>query len=304
MIVLFGAAGYVGRHVRAALGPQGDVVAVPRARLDLAACPPAELTGLMYEVAPDVIVNCAGATTGDAATLTRDNVVAVARLLAAVAVAAPRARVVQIGSSAEYGRVPMGPPTTEDAPCDPIGPYALTKLAATELVRAAARDGMNATVLRLFNVIGPGAPPGSLPMKLALTLRDGGDLVVGGQDVYRDFLDVRDAATAVALAARADRPLPPVLNIGSGRATPVPDLLTTLVEVARPGARILPAAGGPPAVPWQCADITRATTALGWQPRTTLRACLEAVWSAVCLPDTAPATGAPWNHPTRTGDQV
>ncbi|MFI6295678.1 NAD-dependent epimerase/dehydratase family protein [Nonomuraea sp. NPDC050790] len=283
---MFGAAGFIGRHVRAALGER-DVVAVPRGRIDLAASGHAELTGLMYEVAPDVVINCAGATGGDPVTLARDNVVAVARLLATLAVAAPRAKYVQIGSSAEYGRVPMGPPITEDAACDPLGAYGLAKLAGTELVRAAAADGLDASVLRVFNVIGPGAPPDSLPAKLALALRDGGDLVVGGQDGYRDFVDVRDVAEAVASAAVADGPLPPVLNIGSGRATPVRELVSTLVEVARPGARVLPGAGPSPAVPWQCADITRAAGSLSWRPRTTLRESLEALWSSMNAPASA-----------------
>ncbi|MFD9949637.1 NAD-dependent epimerase/dehydratase family protein [Nonomuraea sp. NPDC059023] len=289
---MFGAAGFIGRHVRAALGER-NVVAVPRGRIDLAASGHAELTGLMYEIAPDVVINCAGATGGDSATLAKDNVVAVARLLAALAVAAPRAKYVQVGSAAEYGRVPMGPPISEDDACDPLGAYGLAKLAGTELVRAAAADGLDASVLRVFNVIGPGAPPGSLPTKLALALRDGGDLVVGGQDVYRDFVDVRDVAEAVAMAAGAGGPLPPVLNIGSGRATPVHDLVSTLVEVARPGARVLPGGQGSPAIPWQCADITRAADSLGWRPRTTLRDSLQTLWSALNAPARPVESGTP-----------
>ncbi|WP_327086240.1 NAD(P)-dependent oxidoreductase [Nonomuraea sp. NBC_01738] len=286
---MFGAGGYVGRHVRAALGDQAGVVAVPRTRADLAEATHAQLTGLMYEIAPDVVVNCAGVTSGDQADLVRGNVVAVARLLAALATAAPTARYVHVGSGAEYGRMPMGEPVTEDAPCDPAGNYGLTKLAGSQLVQAAAADGLDAVVLRVFNLVGPGAPAESLPQKLAHSLRGDDDLVVGGLEVYRDFVDVRDAARAIAAAATLDAAPPPMVNVGSGRATAVHELVETLVEVARPGARVVPGSSRAATIPWQCADISLAAEALDWRPTTPLRASLEAMWTPSETPSEATA---------------
>ena len=40
----------------------------------------------------------------------------------------------------------------------PLGPYGITKLAGAELVLRAQRAGADAVVLRIFDVIGPGAP--------------------------------------------------------------------------------------------------------------------------------------------------
>lgn len=289
MILLFGSGGFIGRHVREALGD--DVVEVPRERIDLTTASHDDLTGLLYEVAPDTIVNCAGATTGDAQTLTRTNVAGVARLLCAVTTAAPKARFVHVGCAAEYGGTPMGSPIGEETECRPAGDYGVTKLAATELVRAAAADGLDAVALRVFSVIGAGAPPKSLPMRLARGLREEGDLVVGGLEVYRDFVDVRDVARAVALAVRASGTLPPVLNVGSGRATAVRDLITTLVEIARPGTRVVPGATRTPAIPWQAADITRAAESLAWRAEIPLRTTLETLWNTVQEPaGTSPAT--------------
>lgn len=277
MILLLAANGFIGKNVHSALG-ENEVVAVTRDRVDLVTSSHADLVGLLYEVAPAVVVNCAGVTSGDQSALARANVVAVARLLTAVREAAPSARLVHVGSAAEYGRVPMGPAITEEDPCHPVSDYGLTKLAATELVRAA--DGLDTVVLRLFNVIGAGAPPESLPMRFADRLRAEGDLVVGGLEVYRDFVDVRDAAQAVAAAATAEGPLPPVLNVGSGRATAVQDLIGTLVEIGSPGRRVIAGAQGPPAVPWQCADLTAVERALGWRPATSLRASLTDLWES------------------------
>ncbi|WP_214326721.1 NAD-dependent epimerase/dehydratase family protein [Nonomuraea sediminis] len=287
MILLFGSGGFIGRHVREGLG--GDVVEASRERIDLTTASHDDLTGLLYEVAPEAIVNCAGATTGDAHTLTRTNVAGVARLLCAVTTASPKARFVHVGCAAEYGGTPMGSPIGEETECRPAGDYGVTKLAATELVRAAAADGLDAVVLRVFSVIGAGAPPKSLPMRLARRLREDGDLVVGGLEVYRDFVDVRDVARAVALAVQASGALPPVVNVGSGRATAVRDLITTLVEIARPGTRVVPGAIRTPTIPWQAADITRAEESLAWRPEIPLRATLETLWTTT--QEQTPPTG-------------
>ncbi|MFI6326337.1 NAD-dependent epimerase/dehydratase family protein [Nonomuraea sp. NPDC050556] len=275
LILLLGASGFVGKSVLSALGES----AVTRDRIDLVTAPHSDLVELLDEVSPTAVVNCCGATTGDAVELTRANVIAVARLATAMRTAAPGARLVHVGSAAEYGSVPMGPAITETSACRPVSDYGLTKLVATELLGSA--DGLETVVLRLFNVIGPGAPPDSLPMRFAARLREEGDLVVGGLEVYRDFVDVRDAAAAIAAAATAEGPLPPVLNVGSGRATAVHDLIGTLVEIASPGTRVLAGAQGSPAVPWQCADVTAVEGALGWRPERSLRTSLADLWASL-----------------------
>ena len=115
----------------------------------------------------------------------------------------------------------------------------------------AGRPGLDAVVLRVFNPVGPGSPAASLPGRLADELRRAlpdGTVRVGDLSAYRDFVDVRDVAQAVGLAVTAPGPLPPVLNIGSGTATPVRELAEGLAAVrdspavsrrpaARPNAR-------------------------------------------------------------------
>jgi NDP-hexose 4-ketoreductase len=259
VIVLLGASGFIGRHVEATLREQAEVVAVPRGE---------DVGEALRQLAPKAVVNCAGATRGEPAALVRANVVLVARLLAALK---PGTRLVQLGTAAEYGRVPMGPAVAEDTPCRPVGDYAVTKLAATELVRDA---GIDAVVLRPFTVVGPGAP---LPTQLAGSLRGDDDLVVGGLELYRDFVDVRDVARAVARAVLSDRVLPPVVNLGSGRAAAVRELVGTLVDLACPGTRVVPGVTAPEAVPWLCADTTLAEQALDWRAEIGLRASLQEV---------------------------
>ena len=291
-LLLVGASGFIGRHVRArAAGFQ--VVTVSRSPgmgdlcLDLAAAAPAEVAELIREEAPDVVVNCGGVTRGDPAEMVSGNVVAVANLVAALA-SAP-VRLIHLGSAAEYGHVPAGNPVTESTDPRPVGPYGITKLAGTEIVRAARSD---AVVLRVFNPIGPGMPASTLAGRVAAGLRGGdgddGEVRVGSLAAHRDFVDVRDVADAILAAAGSPGPLPPVLNVGSGRATPLREVVTCLTEIAGPGRRIVEEATGGSArsaeVSWQQADIGAIGRALGWAPATDLTTSLGDLWEdTACL---------------------
>ena len=147
-------------------------------------------------------------------------------------------------------------------------------------------SGLDAVVLRVGNPVGPGAPAGGLPGRIAGLLRAAGPdpdavLRLGDLSAYRDFVDVRDLARAVVLAVAAPGPLPPVLNIGGGRAVPVRDLVRGLADRAGFRGRIEENAAGSARaaqVSWQCSDITAAEDALGWRPAYTLDDALAALW--------------------------
>jgi NAD(P)-dependent dehydrogenase (short-subunit alcohol dehydrogenase family) len=150
-LLLLGASGFLGRHVREAAESARDATLIAHARsragsapgdwvaLDLLSATAGELRELVTAARPTAVVNCTGALTGDASRLGALNVDLVERLLVATVEAAPGARFVQLGSAAEYGVVPRGEPITEEAAPQPVGDYGRTKLAATRLA-AAARD--------------------------------------------------------------------------------------------------------------------------------------------------------------------
>lgn len=296
--LVIGSTGFLGTHVRQRLAAAAvEVITATRAalpdsaaqvRLDLAQDSASRITGLLAEVAPDAVVNCAGAVGGDPATLAAVNVTGPARLVEAMLKAGCRGRLIQLGSAAEYGRVEPGAPISEQSPNRPVDVYGVTKLAGTRLLGLARAVGVDTVVLRVFNPIGPGCPPtglaGRLAAELVRVLADGGEPRLGPLDATRDFVDARDVAEAVVAAVTTAALAHPVLNVGSGRATPVRTLVDELLAIAGYSGSVRENAAGSPHsadVPWQQAELSTISEALGWQPRIPLTTSLTDLWKAV-----------------------
>ncbi|MFJ9839188.1 NAD-dependent epimerase/dehydratase family protein [Kitasatospora sp. NPDC101155] len=290
-ILLLGGDGFLGRHASAVLRslPGATVLTAGRRpthdlRLDLGTAQAGPLGEELAALAPDVVVNFAGAVAGSAVKLAEVNARGPAVLCEALSLGASKARLVHIGSAGEYGVCAEGSSLSEEADARPVGVYGATKLAGS---LAVAGSSLDAVVLRVFNPVGPGAPAGSLPGRLAAELRrvapEGADAVVtvGDLSAYRDFVDARDIAEAVGLAVAADRPLPRVLNLASGRARQVRAIADGLVAAAGFTGRIDESGTGSErsaTVSWQQADVSAAARELGWHPATDLADTLRDLW--------------------------
>jgi nucleoside-diphosphate-sugar epimerase len=299
--LLLGATGFVGAHVRRRLAATPGVQLITAARsrhadtdlqFDLERVGRPWLEAMLHEIEPHAVINCAGATRGDTAALISGNVVAVNTLAQAVVRAAPSARLVHVGSAAEYGRVAAGTAVTEAARAEPLSAYGVTKLAGTALLEATAQENdLDVVVLRVFNPLGPEAPESTLPGRLVAELRrtagTGERIAVGPLDAYRDFIDVRDVAEAVCSAALTPTRVPFLLNLGSGRATSLRDLAHAMLAVAGTDQDLEETSDGSfrsADVAWQQADISAARHALGWLPSIDLSNSLHDMWQEVpCL---------------------
>ncbi|MGF1428800.1 NAD-dependent epimerase/dehydratase family protein [Kitasatospora sp. LaBMicrA B282] len=289
-ILLLGGDGFLGRHIADALRdvPAAELATAGRRpshhlRVDLTNAQVEPLADDLARLAPDLVVNCAGAVAGSARHQSEVNARGPAVLVEALERACPKARLVHLGSGGEYGPADHGKPLKESDLPRPTGIYGATKLAGTFAVADSALDAVS---LRVFNPVGPGASAASLPGKLAaeMAARPGGTVTVGDLSAFRDFVDARDLAAAVVAAATVEGPLPRILNISGGRAQPVRAIAEGLVAAAGFTGTIEESGAGSDrsaSVSWHQGDISAAEQALDWRPRITLEQSLRDLWAGV-----------------------
>jgi nucleoside-diphosphate-sugar epimerase len=298
-ILVIGASSFIGGHIRRVAAAAGHTVLTAgrsdgwSLRLDLASDPAERVGSLIAGAAPEVVINCAGATSGAAEVLAAANITAVHTLVTALLEFGGSPRLVHLGSAAEYGAIAedaIGVPVGEESVPRPAGLYGVTKLGGTRLVELARTAGLDAVVLRLFNVVGGGAPADTLPGATAAQLRQlgrdghGGSLKLGPLDAVRDFVDARDCADAVLAAAAAPVLPHSVVNIASGTGVPARELVRQLVAVTGLEVTVhedAPGSARTAALAWQQADITRAAADLSWQPRRDLAESMLDLWRGV-----------------------
>lgn len=289
-VLLFGANGFLGRHVRAALTPDHTLTCPRRSECDLLTVDLPELTELIRSVRPAAVVNCTGRLDGTDRQLVDAHTQVTARLVDAVVAGAPDARLIRLGSAGEYGPVPFGQQVRESHPAEPVGAYGLSHLAATRLMETAVAAGrLDGVVLRVFNPIGPGLGEQNVVGRAARLIRTAlarhaPEVALGPLDAYRDLVDARDVALAVRAALRLSRPHPVVFNVGTGTAVRIRQVVSMLAAAAGYPGEIAETAPGPGAarsatVPWMCADVSSAAGELGWRPSYDLTETVKAIWT-------------------------
>ena len=180
-------------------------------------------------------------------------------------------RVVFAGSSAVYG-VPETLPCTERERPDPVSPYGVSKLAGEHFVHSlGALHGVETTVLRYFNVYGPGQDPAAeyaavVPRFITAVLAGDRPVINGSDDISRDFVYIADVVQANLLAAREGSPTGLTCNVASGVRTSLGQLLRAIGDAT--GREVNPEIGParPGDIPHSVADITLANEQLGYEP--------------------------------------
>ncbi|MCL4429787.1 MAG: GDP-mannose 4,6-dehydratase [Chloroflexi bacterium] len=190
-------------------------------------------------------------------------------------------RFVFASSCAVFGD-PKFLPVNEDAPVNPISPYAESKLIVERSCRGFYDRGLlGSVVLRFFNVFGP--RQGSSEYSGVITLfadrcKRGLPLVVYGDGSQTsDFVSVFDVVQGILAALKCSGIDGEVFNIGSGNATSVNLLAKEVMKVAGAdfGIKYMdPRAGD---IKDSYADISKAKRLLGFEPRVTLHEGLKAI---------------------------
>ncbi|MEU6333122.1 NAD-dependent epimerase/dehydratase family protein [Streptomyces cellulosae] len=165
----------------------------------------------------------------------------------------------------------------EDAPADPRNVYATTKLAQEHLAAAWARaTGGSAVSLRYHNVYGPGMPrdtpyAGVASFFRSALARGEAPRVFEDGNQRRDFVHVRDVASANVTALESD-PRAGALtayNTGSGTPHTVGEMAEALSKAHGGPAPIITGEYRLGDVRHITADSTRLRTDLGWKPEGT-----------------------------------
>jgi 3-dehydroquinate synthase len=238
------------------------------------------LCRLLGEFAPTCVVHLAAALRDQPIEeLLASNVGAAASLLEAlVGAALPGCRVVLGSTGGVYGAAPPSAlPFDEGWRGSPLDLYSLTKLASEDATRIlAAQHGLRVVWARLFNLVGPGQDERHVFGRIAaqLTAIEAGlrpaVLELGDLEPTRDFIDVRDAAAALALLADHGEP-GLAYNVASGRETSIREAVELLIDGAgladRVEIRSLSRRSGD--VARHCGDPAR-LAALGFAPAITL----------------------------------
>ncbi|NRQ42242.1 SDR family oxidoreductase [Rheinheimera sp. YQF-2] len=186
-------------------------------------------------------------------------------------------RFVYAASSSTYGDHPALP-KVEDVIGKPLSPYAITKYVNELYADVFSRSyGFHCVGLRYFNVFGPrqdpnGAYAAVIP-KWTAAMIAGQDVVINGDgETSRDFCFVANAVQANIKAALANIEQSEVFNVAVGDRTSLNSLFNAIAAtLAENGVQYsktpVYAAFRPGDVRHSQADISKATTILGYQPQ-------------------------------------
>lgn len=307
-ILVTGASGFVGRHLRNALRgafPAAHLLATSSGEavtgwdevLPLDLLEPASCAAAIERAAPDAVVHLAalaavGESFRDPMRSWRVNLLGTVAL--AEAVRAQEAFFLQASSAEVYGlSFRAGTALAEDALLQPTNPYAASKAAADLAVGEMALRGLRAVRMRPFNHTGAGQTDAFVVAAFARQValiaagRQEPVLRVGALDRWRDFLDVADVCAGYVAALQAADRLEPgtVLNLASGQPRRIGDILDGLLRLAGIAPRIEAeeARLRPTDLRSTQGDASAAQRALGWAPKVPWQQTLATVledWTA------------------------
>ncbi len=185
-------------------------------------------------------------------------------------------RVTFCGSCMEYDWSEPKKLSETTTPLKPDSEYGAAKAALFTAYGPLCENlGLSASWARPFFLYGPGENPRRLASDVIISLLEGREALCTHGQQRRDFLHVDDLADALTRVLYSEVQGP--LNIGSGQAIPLADLIQEIGrqiggdDLIRLGARqVRP--GDPPLVE---ADTTRLNELLDWSPRYDLESGLQ-----------------------------
>jgi UDP-glucose 4-epimerase len=293
VIGIFGANGFMGRHLLRRLASRGDAVrAVSRhfddqirgawpATVDFVEADfrdpigmAAALDGL--DVVVQLVSTSSPASQNRHATFDiQENVLPHVDFMQAAVDAGVRRYVFASSGGTVYGPG-VATPTPEQAATNPICSHGLTKLTIENYLRMHATvDDLETVILRIANAFGPEQMfrkgQGLIPAVLNRVSQCQPVQVVGDGTAVRDYVFIDDVVDALEAAAKRALPATGVFNVGSGRGHTVVDVLDALERELGHAIERLHVPARRTDTDVSVLDISAAASRLAWRPRIDFR---------------------------------
>lgn len=208
------------------------------------------------------------------------------RLLEAIRQVDPEIRFYQASSSEMFGSSP--PPQGEDTHFHPRSPYAVAKVFAYwSTINYREAYGIHASNGILFNHESPRRGKEFVTRKITSTIPllvtgEQKELRLGNLDARRDWGHARDYVKAMQAMLQLDEPIDVV--VGTGEAHSVREFLDAAFGVVdldwEDYVVVDPKFFRPAEVDYLCADTTKITETVGWEPETTFTELVEEMVTA------------------------
>lgn len=239
-VLVTGGTGFLGRAVIQNLSASGyEVHAVTHSvqphyanviwhSADLISCSDSE--ALISKVEPDALVALAWhMAPGNAHAAENADWVAPSIALIKAFAASGGRRALVCGSCAEYDWSAPAPFLEMETPLNPSSAYGSAKLSVFNAFTALCETaGLSAVWVRPFFLYGPGEAPHRLAADVIISLLEGRPALCSSGLQRRDYLHVFDVASAIAKLLDSDVTGP--VNIGSGKAIAVKDLILEIAQ--------------------------------------------------------------------------
>jgi nucleoside-diphosphate-sugar epimerase len=183
-------------------------------------------------------------------------------------------RIVYAASSSAYGDQPTQPKQEDMVPM-PLSPYAVQKLTCEYYIQSFyVSYGLEGVCLRYFNIFGPhqaaDSPYSGVIAQFAFKMMAGITPTIFGDGLTsRDFNYVGNAVSANLLACQAPSSVATgrVFNVGTGQSHTLNELYAAIADQIGFTAKPIYGPEREGDIKHSLADISRATTELGYQPK-------------------------------------
>lgn len=189
-------------------------------------------------------------------------------------------RFIFASSAAVYGDEPTLP-KRETMGTRAVSPYGESKsIGELTLESSARRTGLKTVSLRYFNVYGPRQDPNSeysgvISRFIGMMLNEKRPVIYGDGNQTRDFIYVKDVVEANLLVVKKKEAVGQVFNIATGRPTSINELVETINEILGTDIKPIYEKSRLGDIRHSYADITKARTLLGFEPKYTLKEGLK-----------------------------